>query len=375
MDLGLAPAQQLLVATAREFLAVHCPPERVQRLSLDASGFDEETWARMAGLGWPGLLVPARWGGSGGSIVDALLLVEEMGRACLPGPFIQSAVVATTLLREAGTPAQQTRVLPRMALGERIATLALVEETSSFDPGAIALPGEVGGRLSGRKRFVRDAHVAHDLVVATRGNGGVNVFWLPAREPGISLRPMPVMSGEKQFEVTFADVELPAACLVGPPGGGGGVLGRALQRGALGRVAEMVGAAGRILDLVVEHARVRVQSGRPLGAFQAIQHACADMLRDVETSRWLLHRSAWRLEQGGPAAAPAADVALAKAHAGPACLRVARRGHQVLGAIGYCEEHPLHLLHKRIHAASLDFGDAALHLEAVARAIGLAPRA
>jgi alkylation response protein AidB-like acyl-CoA dehydrogenase len=134
----------------------------------------------------------------------------------------------------------------------------------------------------------------------------------------------------------------------------------------------MVGCAERILDLVTEHARMRVQSGRPIGSFQAIQHACADMLRDVETSRWLLYRSAWRLEQAEDADTAAADVALAKAHVGPACLRVARRGHQVMGAIGYCEEHPLHLLHKRIHAASLDFGDAGAHLETVARAIGLA---
>ncbi|MGH7308485.1 MAG: acyl-CoA dehydrogenase family protein, partial [Candidatus Rokuibacteriota bacterium] len=134
------------------------------------------------------------------------------------------------------------------------------------------------------------------------------------------------------------------------------------------RTAEMVGAAQRVLDLAVEHARTRVQGGRPIGGYQAIQHACADLVRDVDASRGLLHVAAWKVSEG-LAAGP--DVATAKAYAGEACLTVARRGHQIFGAIGYCEEHALHLLHKRIQAASVDFGDAALHLETVARAIGL----
>ena len=131
----------------------------------------------------------------------------------------------------------------------------------------------------------------------------------------------------------------------------------------------MVGGAARILDLCVEHARGRVQSGRPIGAFQAIQHHCADLLRDVEASRWLVYDAAWRVSEGLDAS-PA--VATAKAFGSEACLRVARTGHQIMGAIGYCEEHPLHLLHKRIMAAALDWGDATLHLETVARSIGLA---
>jgi alkylation response protein AidB-like acyl-CoA dehydrogenase len=130
----------------------------------------------------------------------------------------------------------------------------------------------------------------------------------------------------------------------------------------------MVGGAQRVLELAVEHAKSRVQGGRPIGGYQAIQHACADLVRDVDCSRGLLYAAAWRASEGAPAAT---DVAMAKAYAGEACLGVARRGHQIFGAIGYCEEHPLHLLHKRIHAASLDFGDVAAHLEAVAQAIGL----
>ena len=130
----------------------------------------------------------------------------------------------------------------------------------------------------------------------------------------------------------------------------------------------MVGGAQRILDLVVEHAKTRVQGGRPIGGYQAIQHTCADLVRDVDTARGLLYLAAWKTAEGLPADR---DVAMAKAHAGEACLTVARRGHQVFGAIGYCEEHPLHLIHKRIQSASLDFGDAQHHLETIARSIGL----
>jgi len=365
VDFTPSPSQQLLGATARDFLRRHCPPETAQRLALDARGFDDGLWRRMAELGWPGLLVPGDFGGSDGSLLDVILLVEEMGRAGLPGPFVASAVVATSLLVAGGSPAQHERLLPPLAAGERIATLALVDDGGSFDPLALTLRCEVPGRLTGTKLFVNNAHVADDLIVALQGG---DLLLLPADRPGLARLPLDTLSGEKTFEVSFDAVEVRAEDRLGRAGRGDGALAAALTAGALARTAEMVGAAQRVLDLAVEHARTRVQGGRPIGGYQAIQHACADLVRDVDTSRGLLYAAAWRASEGLPAGA---DVAMAKAYAGEACLTVARRGHQIFGAIGYCEEHPLHLLHKRIQAASLDFGDAGLHLETVAREIGL----
>ena len=361
MDFTPSPSQQLLVATARDVLRRHCPPETVQRLALDERGFDEALWRRMAELGWPGLLVPGDLGGSDGSLLDVILLVEEMGRAGLPGPFVTSAVVATTALLVAGGPPAR-RLLTALATGERIATLAVAEAGGSFAPGAVALHCQVPGRLTGAKLFVRDAHVASDFLVALAGG---ELLLLPADRAGIAWLPLDTLSGEKLSELTFDAVEVRGEDRLGR---GPEALAAALAAGALARTAEMVGAAQRVLDLAVEHARTRVQGGRPIGAYQAIQHACADLVRDVDTSRALLYVAAWKASEGVPAAA---DVATAKAHAGEACLSVARRGHQILGAIGYCEEHPLHLLHKRMQAASLDFGDAGHHLETVAQAIGL----
>jgi alkylation response protein AidB-like acyl-CoA dehydrogenase len=365
MDFTPSPSQQLLVATARGFLKTQCPPEVVQRLALDARGFDDALWLRMAELGWPGLLVPGDLGGSDGTLLDVILLVEEMGRVGLPGPFVTSAVVATSLLLTAGSPEQRKSLLPALAGGERIATLALVEDGGSFDPRALTLDCGVPGRLTGRKIFVKDAHVATDLIVALQGG---DLLLLPADRPGIARLPLDTLSGEKSFEVTFDGVPVTAADRLGAPGRGADALNAALVAGTLARTAEMVGAAQRVLDLTVEHARTRVQGGRPIGGHQAIQHACADLVRDVDTSRGLLYNAAWKVTEGLPAAA---DVATAKAYAGEACLTVARRGHQIFGAIGYCEEHPLHLLHKRIQAASVDFGDPGAHLETVATHIGL----
>lgn len=362
MDFTPSPSQRLLIATARDFLRKHCPPETAQQLALDAHGFDETLWRRMAELGWPGLLIPGELGGSDGSLLDVMLLVEEMGRAGLPGPFVTSAVVATSLLAAAGTHEQRTRVLPGLAGGDRIATLALVEDDGSYDPDALGLRCEVPGRLTGTKLFVKDVHVATDLIVALRGG---ECLLLPVDRAGISRLPLDTLSGEKLFQVTFDAVAVRVEDRLAR---GAEPLAAALRAGALARTAEMVGAAQRVLELAVEHAKTRVQGGRPIGGHQAIQHACADLVRDVDASRALLYLAAWQASEGMPAEA---EVAAAKVYAGEACLAVARRGHQIFGAIGYCEEHPMHLLHKRIQAASLDFGDAGLHLETVARSIGL----
>ncbi len=320
-------------------------------------------------MGWPGLLIPGELGGSEGAILDVMVLVEEMGRFGLESPYIGSAVVATSLLLASAPRERRSEVLPDMALGRRIATLALLEDSGELNPDAVAMRGEPGGTLEGRKLFVRDAATSHDLVVAARGVRGVSLFHVDRRRPGIDLSAMASMNGDHLFEVTFRDVPVRPADLLGHAGEGWGVLRPALAVGALARCAEMIGAAGRILDLAVAHAKTRVQSGRPIGSFQAIQHACADLLRGVESARPLALSAAWRVQEGLPSEA---EVAMAKSYVGDACLAVARKAHQIFGAIGYCDEHPLHRFHKRILGARLDCGDAVHHAETIARAIGLA---
>jgi alkylation response protein AidB-like acyl-CoA dehydrogenase len=368
MDFHLTEQQELLVSTAREFFQQNCPTTLVQELALDTNGFARDLWRQVAALGWPGLLLPADLGGSGGALLDAVLLIEEMGRACFPSPFVQSAVVATSLLLTAGSPSQQQQLLPTMARGEYVCTLALTEDSADFVPEAIALQGEPGGVINGSKLFVKDVHIADQIFVLLRGSGGFNLLSLPTRQPGITWSPLEIMSDEKLFEVVFDNVPVHSEDIVGVEGQGWQALAPILQVGALARCAEIVGCAQRILEICVDYAKVREQSGRPIGSFQAIQHHCADLLRHVEGARYMLYCAAWKRQEG---IACEAEVAMAKAYASEACLKVARKGHQIMGAIGYCEEHPLHLYHKRIQAAGLDFGDAGLHFETVAQAIGL----
>ncbi|HET9854994.1 MAG TPA: acyl-CoA dehydrogenase family protein [Methylomirabilota bacterium] len=368
MDLSFSPSQQLLQQSARALLQQRCPIERVQAIALDPRGFAADLWKEIAMLGWPGLLVPPGLGGSGGSLGDALALVEELGRACFPSPFIGSAIVATTALTAAGGRRAQA-LLPALALGERICALAVLEESGRLDPGALALPVASPGRLTGRKLFVPDAHVATDVIVLGRSAAGPTALLLPMDRAGITTRPLDSMTGDKLFELELTDVDVGPDDLLGTPGGGWALMGPAFRAGALARCAEMVGAAQRVLELCVEHARVRAQGGRPIGGYQAIQHACADLFRDVESARWLTWHAEWGVAAGRADADTA--VAAAKTYCGEAALRVARRGHQIMGAIGYSEEHPLHLFHKRILAAGLDAGDATLHLETVAKSIGL----
>lgn len=368
MDLSFSPAQQLLQQSGRTFLQQRCPLERVQEVALDPRGFAADLWKEVAALGWPGLLISPELGGSGGSTGEALALVEELGRACFPSPFIASAVVATTALGLAG--GRRARdLLAALAMGERICTLAALEEAGRLDPGALTVPVAAPGRLSGRKLFVPDAHVATDVIVLGRGTTGPTALLLPMDRAGIGAHALDSMTGDKLFELELTDVAIGPDDLLGEPGGGWALLGPAFRLGALARCAEMVGAAQRVLELCVEHARMRVQGGRPIGGHQAIQHACADLYRDVESARWLTWEAEWTLATGRPDADSA--VAAAKAYVAEASLRVARRGHQIMGAIGYCEEHPLHLFHKRILAAALDAGDSTLHLDAVAKSLGL----
>ena len=361
MDFRPSDSQQLLAATAREFLRKQCPPEGLGQLSSDGRQA-RELWHAMAELGWTGLLIPGDLGGSDGTILDVIVLMEEMGRACLPGPFVDSALVATSLIAAASSTAQQRRLLPALARGERICALALLEEG-----GDLALRLEAG-HLTGDTLFVRDADRADDILAAVRDDGGLTLVLVERARAGVEIASMPSMAGDRLFEVVFSGVEIGTGELLGGSASAEEALAMALRLGALARSAEMVGCAQRILDLTVEYAKSRVQSGRPIGSFQAIQHACADLLRGVESARPLVHHAAWKAEQGLECAA---DVAMAKSYAGEACLAVARKAHQIFGAISYCDEHPLHHFHKRILAARLAFGEPAHHQEIVARALGL----
>jgi alkylation response protein AidB-like acyl-CoA dehydrogenase len=314
--------------------------------------------------------VPAEYGGAGLGFVELALLLEETGRALLPEPLFSTAVLGAGALLLAGSEAQRRRWLPEIAAGRCRTALALLEEDGRWGAEGIALPA---GRLTGTKRFVLDADRADLLIVAARSGGrgedGVTLALVEARTPGVTLRPTAFVDLTRRVaQLRFEGVRVDESELLGPEGAAWPVLSRLLDLARAGLAAESLGVAERVLELCVAHARSREQFGRPIGAFQAVQHRCADMLVRVELARSAVWRAAWSLAAESPAEAHVA-ASMAKACAGEACREVAAAGIQVHGGLGFTWEQDLHLHYKRAKANELLFGDGPACRELVAASL------
>ena len=374
MDLGLTEAQQMLRNSAREFLEAECPEAFVRAMEEDERGYTPESWQKIAENGWLGLIFPEEYGGAGLEFLDLCVLLEETGRAMLPGPFFSTVVLGGMTILDAGSDDQKRRYLPGIVEGQVIATLALTEPSVRWDAAGVRTTAEPAGDgfvINGTKLFVLNAHVSDYLVVAARtgdADEDVSLFILPANTPGMSQTLLKTIASDRQSEVTFEGAHVPRSALLGELNGGWPTIARVIQWGAVGKCAEMVGNGQKVLDMTVEFVKQRIQFGRPIGSFQAIQHHCANMATDVEGSRYITSQAAWRLSDGLPADS---EVAMAKAWVSDAVRRVCATGHQCHGAIGFTKEHSMQLYSRRAKAAELAFGDSREHLEGVAEAIGL----
>ena len=374
MDLGLDEAQQMLKNSAREFLEVECPDTYVRGMEEEERGYTPEMWQKVAEQGWLGLIVPEQYGGVGLGFLDLSILLEEMGRALLPGPYFSTVVLGGMTIMDAGSDAQKEEYLAAIAEGQIIVTLALTEPSARWDPSGVqttATPSGDGYVINGTKLFVLNAHVSDYLIVAARTGDGeedVTLFILARDTQGISQTLLKTIASDRQSEVVFDNVAAPSSAVLGDINRGWDTIRKVLQWGAIGKCAEMSGGAQQVLDMTVEYAKQRTQFGRPIGSFQAIQHHCANMATDVEGSRYITYQAAWRLSEGLPADR---EVAMAKAWVSDAYRRVCALGHQCHGAIGFTKEHNMQLYSRRAKAAELAFGDSDHHLESVAQAIGL----
>ena len=377
MDFNLTEEQKILQKTARDFLGAECPSAFVREMETDEKGYTSELWNKMAELGWMALVIPEEYEGVGGSLLDLTVMLEEMGGACLPGPFFPTAVSCLGIM-EAGDEGQMKEFLPRIGAGELILTLALTEPLNTrYDPFLIATRAERKEDhyvINGTKLFVPDAHVADDFICVARTSGepgskeGITLFLVDSKSSGIQLTPMKTFAGDKQFEVVFDAVKVPEGNILGQLNQGGIHLEPILQKATVCKCAEMVGGAQKVLDMATEYAKEREQFGRPIGSFQAVQHHCSNMLMDIEGGRFITYKAAWMLSQKIPCAK---QVATAKAWVSEAYKRVAGLGHQVLGATGYMIEHDMTLYSRRAKLAEVAFGDANFHREAVAFELGL----
>ncbi len=377
MDFGLNEDQETLAKYARDFLDNECPTTFVRAMLDHETAYDEAFYKHLADLGWMGIAIPEEYGGQGMTYVDLGVLLEEMGRSLVPGPFFASVCLAAPTILEAGNDAQKKALLPGIASGQKNATVAYTEANARVDASGIEATATKDGdgfTIGGIKRFVLDAHLADTIIVAARTSDGsdptegVTLFVVDPSAPGVSIKQLKTMDMTRRLcDVTLDGVKVDADAVLGDVDRGWPRLERAIQRAIGMLAAECVGGSQKVLDLSVNYARERIQFGRPIGSFQAVKHKCADMLVDVELGRSAMYYAAWAATDEDNELALASSIA--KAFCGEAYTRVASNGIHVHGGIGFTWEHDMHLYFKRAKSNEVLLGDPSYHRDQVARLV------
>jgi alkylation response protein AidB-like acyl-CoA dehydrogenase len=353
MQFGLSESQEFLKDSARKFFAGECPSAEMRRLMETDTAYEAELWSKLTDQGYTGIIYPEAYGGVGLGKVELMLLMEEAGRALLPGPFFSTVVFAGSVLDGLATPAQKTNYLAPICRGEARATVAIPEASGSWNPDEVHLSAR-GGKLNGEKYFVPDAAAADFIIVVAR-NG---VFVVDPKTPGVKISPMSGMDlTRKLYVLEFNNARA-------EPLGETAGLPRALDIATAALAAELVGGMQRTLDITVEYAKTRKQFGKPIGMFQAVQHQCADMYLETESARSAVYYAGWALEENSADAATA--VSIAKMYASDAARTVGNRGIQIHGGMGFTWENDIHLYYRRAKASETAFGDATFHRERIA---------
>ncbi len=371
MDFAFSEEQEELRRAVRRFLADKSPDGEVRRLMATPEGYDPAVWQQMAEqLGLQSLAIPEHHGGAGFGFVELAVVLEEMGAALLCAPFFSSAVLGAHALLNSGDDEAKERWLPGIASGASIATLALAEDSGRWDLDAVELEARRTGDgwvLEGHKSFVLDGHVATLVLVVARSAGGLGLFAVQEGAPGVARTPLLTLDQtRKQARLQFARTP---AVPVGVPGEVGPGLEKTLQLAAVALAAEQVGGAQHCLDSSVEHARTRIQFGRPIGSFQAVKHKCADLLCEVESARSAAYYAAWAAAEDSDDLPLAAS--LAKSYCSETYFHAAAENIQIHGGIGFTWEHDAHLYFKRAKSSELLFGDPTYHRELLAQRIGI----
>jgi 3-oxocholest-4-en-26-oyl-CoA dehydrogenase beta subunit len=374
MDLELNENQKLLRKSARTFLETECPWTKTRDLQESESGYSPEMWRKMADLGWISLMIPEQYEGAGGTFLDLIVLAEEMGRATLPSPFVSTALLGAQTVMLAGSDEQKKELLPKIAKGEIITALALLEANPDYTANSIKTQAKVAGDgyvIDGTKLFVRDAAIADYIICVAKTDSkaakdSISLFLVKKGTPGLTCKLQKTVARDRQCQVDFKQVKVPKTALLGTLNKGWSILEKVLQYATVAECADMVGVGQKALEFTVQHAKDRVQFGKQIGMFQAVQHECADMAIFVDQSRWLTYFTVWKLEQGLPAEI---DVSRTKAHVSESVQKTVRRAHQIHGGVGFTLEHALHLYYRRALAGEVMYGNADMHRRIIANSI------
>ncbi|HYD48613.1 MAG TPA: acyl-CoA dehydrogenase family protein [Terriglobales bacterium] len=372
MDFAFTEEHAELRQTVRRFLEDKSNEPAVRNVMASESGYDPQVWSQMAEqMGLQGLIVPESYGGAGLGFVELAVVLEEMGRALYCGPYLSSALIAVNALLLGGDEPTRAELLPAIASGEKLVTLAYVGENGRWDAASIEMRATSDGgawTLDGIKTHVIDGHIADVLLVAARTDQGVALFGVEGDADGVRRTLLPTLDLTRKL--ARIELEGARAKLIGSGGDASAVIDQVITLAVAGQAAEQVGGAQRCLEMSTEFAKTRLQFGRPIGSFQAIKHRCADMLVEVEFAKSAAYHAAFRAAEGDQAELSTA-AAIAKSYCSEAFFHAAADTIQIHGGMGFTWEHPAHLYFKRAKSSSVLFGDPLHHRERLAHHLGL----
>ena len=372
MDFSLNEETTLLKSSAGRFLQEKCPPSLVKELIKDEKGFSTAIWKEMAELGWLGLIYDEKYGGSAGTFFDLFTLFEEMGKVLLPSPFLCSAVLSGLTINETGDEKIKESYLPAIIQGEKILTLALLDEQGRYDGNDPKIKArKTQGNtyaINGTRLLVPYAHIADEILLCAdvddSRSGGPTLFKIERGAFRQQITFLDTVTGEKTFAVTYKNVEVSGEDVIGSVGKGNAYLNNILSRAVVLKCGEMLGGLQRVVEMTVAYMKERHQFGKPLGSLPVVQHYCADMSTYLETSRLITYQAASLLSEGLRCDK---EIAMAKAWISDAYKKCTWIGHQLHGAIGFTEEHDFHLYYKHAKASELAFEDSWFHRKKVAQ--------
>lgn len=376
MEFGFSREQKMLRKSFSEYFAKKCTPENVREAIQSEEGFLRKIWKDMAELGWLGLTYDEKYGGTEGTFLDLFILLEEIGKVLLPSPFFTNAVLSGFLINDAGSDAQKTKFLPPLIKGKMIFTLAYLDNQGNYGDNASAIKAQTIAEgaclLEGVRAFVPYANVAEKILVCADvindGQIAPTLFLVDGQVETVQINDMKTLGIDKECAVQFKNTRVSKDDILGEIGAGHTLINKVLSSAIVLKCGEMVGGMKRVLEMTVEYTKQRHQFGRPLGALQAVQHHCADMMTYVESARVLAYQAASLIDEG---LLCSTEVAMAKAWCSDSYKKCTWIGHQLHGAYGFTEESDMHLYYKHAKASELMFGHSWHHRHQVAQTLNI----
>ncbi len=372
MDLGFTSEQDALRKSVAEFLSKECPYETVKDIEDSEEGYSAKLWKKIAKLGWMEMILPEEYGGFGDPYTNLIIIMEEIGKQAFPSPFMSTVIQCGLAIIEGGNDQQKKELLKKIADGKHIMALAQFEEEASYLDCGINMPAEPKGNdfvLNGIKMFVSDANIADQLIVAARvPDIGTTLFLVDAKDPGIICSKLPTIAKDNCCELNFKDVVVSKDAILGSPGEGYEILERTANKAVSAKCAEMIGGCKVSIDITAQYAKNRVQYGKPIGGFQAIQHYMADMLLAYDTVYNYLYKVAWMIDTGRECST---EVSALKGLVNENYKFISERAVQIHGGVGTTREFDIGLFYRRAKAFEFALGDTYHHFEKVAQGLGL----